>query len=252
MIYTENPEDPNDIMFNVGVSIYGINTVGGGRLPGEQESQCVVRECAEETRNLINFGPARAMIKQARTFKYEKCIYYLVPGCYMNMMAFCEEYPSVKLSDDPKHPTNEMVEHRMVSANKLIKRFVMGNFYDENEAYAYKTKFINMFMDVGYDRLKNNANNYFVNSINMQANLNVSLAALPKIVSVTLLKNGLPIIYGQLRDNRDDSDDNEDQASDTQPTVYMSSQFYYESHEEIVYRDFILQRGEIVFRHRSS
>jgi len=254
IIYTLNPHDTNDLLILVGISRYGITTIGGSKKENEQEIHCCIRECYEETRHIINFEQGRALLKQAKTFKYEKCIYYLVPGCYEDMMAYCKEFLETKIDDNPDSETNEMLEIRMVSANSLIKDFVMGKFTDASGKYAYMSSFVSMFMDMGYDKLRNNTHNHYVNSINMPVKLNVPLADLPAIVSVSLLKHGLPVLYGYLQDNKncyDDSDERQCFSKETEaestasPVLHMSSQLYYETAEskEVVFRNYIIVNG---------
>lgn len=244
IIYTPNPSDANDMLILVGVSRYGITTIGGGKKDNEQEIRCCIRECYEETRHLINFESARILLKQAKTFKYEKCVYYVVPGFYDDMQSYCKEFPNIKIDDNPASETNEMLELRMVSANQLIKNFVMQNYTDEDKVHTYTRAFISMFMDVGYDKLRNNAHNHYTININMPVKLNTSLIDLPPIVSVSILKHGLPIIYGMLYNNRND-EENSDEISDNQqlPVLYMSSQFYYDTPTESVFRNYIIRNG---------
>lgn len=244
IIHTPNPLDANDMLILVGVSRYGITTIGGGKKDNEQEIRCCIRECFEETRHLINFESARIILKQAKTFKYEKCIYYVVPGFYEDMKSNCEEFSKVRIDESPDAETNEMLELRLVSANQLIRNFVMQNYMDESNKHMYTRAFIGMFMDVGYDKLRNNSHNHYTININMPVKLNIPLIDLPPIVSVSIMKHGLPVIYGVLSNNRND-EENSDEISDSQqlPLLYISSQFYYETPTESVFRNFIIRNG---------
>lgn len=235
IIFTQNPTDPTDYMILVGVSRYGITTIGGSKHQGEQEIKCCVRECYEKTRGLINFETGRSLLKQARTFKYDKCLYYIVPGLYDNLVEYCTEFREIVVEDIKP---NELLEMRLVSANQLIKSFVMGNFTDETGKHVYTQKFVNMFMDLGFDKLTNNSNNHYTNGINMSATLRIPLCDLPPIVSVTLLKHNLPVIYGTLHEENQDKQ---------YPPLYMSSQLYYETEDESVFRNYIIKDGDILF-----
>lgn len=223
IIYTPNPDDASDYMILLGVSRYGINSIGGGKEIGEQEIRCCARECAEETRNLIDFRECRGILKQAVTFKHYKCIYYLVSAEYETIRKTCDDFRHVSLSSDPNDKTNELTELKMVSSKKLITQFVNGRFNDDTSNVHYRPEFVNMFMDVGFDRLHGNTFNYYINTIAMHDTLNVPIADLPEIVSVTPICKGLPRIYGSLK-HIDDSH---------KRTYWIGPQYYFTNDEGV-------------------
>lgn len=230
IIYTPHPTDKNDMLILVGVNRFGITSIGGGKEYGEQEIQCTIRECKEETRDLIDFTNCKVILKQAKTFKHNRCIYYLVPGTFETLVEICKEFPSAKHQSNDNDTSNEMDELRLISINETIKKLVCN---DRSTANLYQPKFAEMFVDIGYDRIKGNVHNHQVLTINMPANLTCHISDLPLIVSISAINYRLPVVYGTVTDET------------TGATLYISQQLYYDNGNEAVFRNMIMRDGKI-------
>jgi len=207
-----------------GVGNKGITTIGGRSGYQEQEYSCLMRECEEETKELITFSLQPDFFAAHPTHKTEKfagCLYVFMQTTENNLLNKVNEFSTAKTS---KNDSDELAELVLEDIDELICDII------EYKKKRVNPDFSEMFLSIGYDIIKGNEWNKLKAKLGIEFDNLKPLDLIPTYVSLLPFckdeqeRDLLPVIYG----------------FNTQRKLYLSDQFYTRVNNKYVFRSGII------------
>lgn len=203
----------------IGESYTGITSIGGRSWYQENEFACLMRECEEETKELLNYSNQSDFFSIHPIHKIEKykgCLYVFIQSTEENLEEKVKEFSSAKTN---KNNSDELKNLLLVDINDLICDMI------KNEK-KYNTNFLDMFLSVGYDIIKGNEWNKLKTRLGIEFEISSPLDSIPNYVSLLPFNKDhkdrdlLPKVYGY----------------NAQRKLYLSDQFYTRIGDKYVFR----------------
>jgi 8-oxo-dGTP pyrophosphatase MutT (NUDIX family) len=189
----------------------GLTTIGGRTKPGENKYDCMVREVKEETRGLLDYTSSKEIFMSCETLEYDKCLYAFIETDLRTLEGIANEFPKTFSNNDD---CNELSALIVVNIDELIKDMVVSKLI------SCTICFRDMFMNVGYDRLKGNFCNYNATQMSIIVDLYVKISELPLYICLTPFKDNLPVVYGSIPSRG----------------LFITDQYYLEEGEKRLFR----------------
>lgn len=194
-----------------GKSRTGITTIGGRIGRGENWLDCLVRELNEETRGILNYSLHKEIFLTKRCICFDQCMYVFYQTTYEKLVSVSERFP---LTTSVRDVCNEMLSLEVCSIDELIIDILVTQ--SSQRKFRYNDAFQSMFLTIGYDLLKGNTCNHITTTIDLEAEISVLIASLPRVVCLTAIPDNLPMIYGVIPSKK----------------LYITDQFFSESKNE--------------------
>jgi hypothetical protein len=176
-----------------GVGANGLTTLGGRKSAHETWVDCLIRELIEETRGILDYSLYNEIFLTAKNFYFDQCIYVLIETSYETLRDISLEFPRTSSS---REVCNELSSLEVCLIDDLIKDMII------DKKRRYNENFLSMFLTVGYDTLKGNTWNYMSSKIDLNVVLEVPISQIPKVVCLTPINRGTPVIYGTIPPKR--------------------------------------------------
>lgn len=157
----------------VGKSSNKLTTIGGRKKIGESNIDCCVREIFEETKGVIDFRACPNAINISKQVTYSGCKFYMIEILHETLLNITEAF---KKAVGYTKESNELESLEVLEIHKLIENLIYNNV-------AYKDEFKVFMIDVCYDMLCNVQHSEFIENLNSDVKLNITISELPQKVS---------------------------------------------------------------------